>query len=129
MSTHPDEQAIRDLIANWIAASKAGDLDAVMDMMTDDVIFLVTGREPFGKAEFAAGSKAMQGVKMDGTSDIIELQLLGDWAWIRNKLRVVVTPPSGKPIARSGYTLTILRKQNGQWKITRDANLLSPEKP
>ena len=31
-------------------------------------------------------------------------------------------------MARSGYTLTILRKNaSGTWAITRDANLLAPE--
>ena len=31
----------------------------------------------------------------------------------------------GKPVRRSGYTLTILRKQaTGNWLVVRDANLL-----
>ena len=44
-----DEQAIRELVATWMAASKAGDLDTVLSLMADDVIFMATGREPFGK--------------------------------------------------------------------------------
>ena len=67
-------------------------------------------------------------MQIDGTSDIQELQVLGDWAWMRNKLRVAITPPGGKTMVRSGYTLTILRKNaQGRWDITRDANLLTPE--
>jgi len=51
---------------------------------------------------------------------------LGDWAWMRNRLKITITPPSGKAITRSGYTLTILRKKsNGAWVISRDANLLA----
>ena len=123
-----DEQAIRELVAKWMAASKAGDLAIVLSLMADDVVFMVPGRAPFGKEEFAAASKGMTGVQIDGTSEIVELQVLGDWAWIRNRLRMTITPPGGKPIVRSGSTLTILRKNGaGSWVISRDANLLAPE--
>jgi uncharacterized protein (TIGR02246 family) len=50
-----DERAIRELVDTWMAASKAG--DSVLSLMADDVIFMVTGREPFGKEEFAAASE------------------------------------------------------------------------
>ena len=39
-----DERAIRDLVATWTAASQAGDVDAVLGLMTDDVIFMTAGR-------------------------------------------------------------------------------------
>jgi uncharacterized protein (TIGR02246 family) len=121
-----DERAIRELIATWMAASKAGDDDAVLSLMTDDVVFMVPGREPFGKEAFAAAFKGMQGVRFDGTSDIVELKVLGDWAWLRTRLKVTIAPPAGAPTTRSGYTLTILRKEpDGKWRLARDANLLA----
>jgi uncharacterized protein (TIGR02246 family) len=121
-----DEQAIRELVGMWMAASKAGDLATVLSLMSDDVVFMVPGRAPFGKEEFAAASKGMTGAQIDGTSEIEELQVLGDWAWMRNRLRMTVTPPGGKSMVRSGYTLTILKKNSaGNWVIARDANLLS----
>jgi uncharacterized protein (TIGR02246 family) len=123
-----DEQAIRNLVTTWLAASKAGDLETVLSLMSDDVVFLVPGREPFGKDAFAAASQGMKGVQFEGTSDIVEVEVLGDRAWMRSRLRVIVTPPGGDRIARSGYTLTILRKEpDGRWVIARDANLLAPE--
>jgi uncharacterized protein (TIGR02246 family) len=122
-----DEEAIRALVNNWMAASKAGDLAAVLNMMADDVVFLVPGQEPFGKDQFAAGFRSMKDVRIDGTSDIQELQVLGDWAWLRNRLKVVITPAGGAPMVRSGYTMTILHKKpEGNWVIARDANLLGP---
>jgi len=121
-----DERAIRDLVATWMAASKAGDQDTVLGLMTDDVVFMVPGREPFGKEAFAAASQGMQGMRIEGTSDIVELQVLGDWAYLRNRLNVTITPPGGSPTTRSGYTLTILRKEaDGNWRLARDANLLA----
>jgi len=123
-----DEQAIRDVVKKWMAASKAGDLDTVLSLMTDDVVFMVPGREPFGKEAFASGSKAMAGVQIDGTPNIQEVMVLGDWAWMRNHLRVRVTPPGKPTTVSSGYILTVLRKNaDGRWQIARDANLLTPE--
>jgi uncharacterized protein (TIGR02246 family) len=120
-----DERAIRDLVATWMRASQEGDLATVLGLMTDDVIFMVPGREPFGKEAFAAMSKEMQGARIQGTSDIRELSVLGGWAFLRNYLTVTVTPADGLPVRRAGYTLTILRKQDGRWRLARDANLLT----
>ncbi len=121
-----DEQAIRELVATWMAASKSGDLETVLSLMTDDVIFMVPNREPFGKETFAISSRAMSGVEINGTSDIRELRILGDWAYLRNFIQLSITPPGGKPIERSGFTLTILQKQpDGRWLLARDANLVA----
>ena len=121
-----DERAIRDLVATWMAASQAGDVETVLGLMADDVVFMVPGREPFGKQAFAAASQSMKNVRFEGTYDIREIAVLGDWAYLRNYLTVTVTPPGGEPVRRSGYTLTILRKQpSGKWVLARDANLLT----
>jgi uncharacterized protein (TIGR02246 family) len=122
-----DEHAIRELVATWMTASQAGDIDTVLGLMTDDVVFMVPGREPFGKEAFAAASQAMSGVRMEGSSDIRELVVLGDIAYLRNHIDLMITPPGGgTPMRRAGYTLTILRKgADGRWRLARDANLLS----
>ena len=52
-----DERQIRELVATWMSATKAGDLSTVLSLMTDDVVFLVAGQEPFGKQQFAAAMK------------------------------------------------------------------------
>lgn len=121
-----DERAIRAMVDFWLAASRAGDTPAVLGLMTDDVVFMVPGREPFGREAFAAAAESMKGVRMDGRSEIQEIEILGDWAWLRNRIEVTVTPPGGAPLRRSGHTLTILRKEaDGQWRLARDANLLA----
>ena len=120
-----DELAIRQLVETWMVATKKGDLPTVLNLMADDAVFMVPGREPFGKEVFAASSQAMKEVQIDGVSEIQELKILGDWAWIRNRLHITITPPNGKPATRSGYTLTILRKRpDGAWVLARDANLV-----
>jgi uncharacterized protein (TIGR02246 family) len=121
-----DERAIRDLVATWMKASEAGDVQTVLSLMADDVIFMVPGREPFGKDAFRAASETMKNARMTGTSDICEIKVLGDWAYIRNYIEITVTPPGGNAMRRSGYTLSILRKQpDGKWVLWRDANLVA----
>jgi uncharacterized protein (TIGR02246 family) len=124
-----DERAIRDLVATWMSASQAGDVKAVLGLMADEALFMVPGREPFGKEAFAATFEGTKGVRMEGTNEIRELRILGDWAYLRAHIAVTMTPPGGEPARRSGYTLTILRKDpDGRWRLFRDANMLAPER-
>jgi uncharacterized protein (TIGR02246 family) len=123
-----DEQAIRELVARWLEASEAGDLATVLPLMADDVLFMVPGRAPFGKAEFAEDNKAMAGMRLKTESEIQEIQVQGGWAWMRHRLRVTLTMPGGKPRVHAGPILTVLRKNpDGAWVVARDANLLVPE--
>lgn len=121
-----DERAIREVVATWLDASKRGDTAAVLSLMTDDVVFLVPGQKPFGKAAFAA--EAQNDMQIEGQSTIEELTVLGNWAHLRTHLSITVTVPDRDPVRRSGYTLTIMRKEaDGKWRLARDANLLVKE--
>ena len=121
-----DERAIRELVETWMRASKAGDMATVLDLMTDDVVFMTIGQEPFGKEHFRNSSESMRGIDIDGQAETLEVEVLGDTAWIRNRLEMVMTPEGGEPMRRSGYTLTILKKGgDGRWRLFRDANLVT----
>ncbi len=110
-------------------ATKTGDIESVLDLMADDIVFLIPGQPPMRKSDFAAAAASPHGQEspeFDGTSEIQEIKVLGDWAYMWTKLKVVVTPPNGAPpVTRSGHTLSILQKQNGKWLLARDANLLT----
>jgi uncharacterized protein (TIGR02246 family) len=117
------------VVASWLEASQKNDLETVLGLMTDDVVFMAPGVEPFGKEAFIAHSEQMKDVLMKAESDIKEIKVLGGWAWMRSFLKVKVATPDGNTSTRSGYILTILRKNEaGGWAIARDANLLMPEK-
>ena len=121
-----DEQNIRNVIDTWMRASKAGDTETVLSLMADDVVFMTPGREPFGKDAFASQSAAMKDVTIDGNATILELEVLGDAAYVRNHIDLTITPAGRDPQRRAGYTLTIFRKQpDGRWLLARDANLVS----
>lgn len=126
MST--DEAEIRQLVTTWMAATKAGDIDTVLSLMSEDVVFLMPGRPAMRKADFAAQARAQSAAaapRFEGTSSIQEIQVCGDWAFMWTQLQVVVTPPGGAPMTREGPTLTVLRKDAGKWRLARDANMLS----
>jgi len=126
-----DEQEISKLVANWMAATKSGDTETVLGLMTDDVIFLIAGRPPMiGKSAFAeaANAQANHGpVQFEGTSEIEEIKVFGEWAFMRTRLSVTITSAGGaEPMIHAGQTLSILKKENGRWLLARDANLLAP---
>jgi uncharacterized protein (TIGR02246 family) len=125
-----DEQEIRQLVSTWMAATKAGDVDTVLSLMADDAVFLIAGRPPMRKGDFAAAARAQasgDAPAFDGTSDIQEIRVFGDWAFLWQKLTVTAVVPDGAgPTTRAGHTLTIFNRQNGRWVLARDANMLAP---
>ncbi len=122
-----DERAIRELVETWMTATKAGDLQTVLGLIADDMIFMVPGREPFGKAEFAGDSDSMKDLSFDGRAEVLDVHVAGDWAWLRNFIEVeIALPGAAEPMRRSGYTLGILRREtDGKWRLVRDANLVA----
>jgi uncharacterized protein (TIGR02246 family) len=123
-----DEHAIRDVITAWLRASTEGDTATVLSLMSDDVVFLVPGRKPFGKKEFAAAESALRETRMNADSEVREIKVAGDWAFCWTDLRVEMTPADGKTVRRSGNTLSIFQRlSDGRWVLARDANLLTIE--
>ncbi|HEX9173316.1 MAG TPA: SgcJ/EcaC family oxidoreductase [Telluria sp.] len=125
-----DEQAIRELVSTWMRATREGDVDTVLSLMTDDVVFLapdrapLTGRDAFGKGLRAA----LDTHAIDSSSAIDEVAVFGDVAYCRSSLSVTVTTPhNATPTLSRGHTLTIFRRgDDGQWRLARDANMLVP---
>jgi uncharacterized protein (TIGR02246 family) len=124
-----DEKKIRELIETWMRATKDRDTETVLGLMTEDAKFLVAGRPPFGKEDFRKGAEqhADSGVQFDGQSELLELNVIGTWAYAVTHLSVTTTRDGTKVESRSGNTLTILKKENGKWLLARDANLLVPD--
>ena len=113
-----------------MTASKAGDVQKVLSLMTDDVVFLMPGQSVMRKADFAAAMQARsrQGsLDIDPSSDVQEIIVHGDWAFMWTRLTVAMSSSTNRErMVRAGHTLTILQKQNGKWLVARDANMLAP---
>ena len=126
-----DEQKIRDLFTAWHSATTNGDVSKLLSLMAEDVVFLVPGHPPMrGRETFAAAFRAgLQHYRIDYTWEVEEIHITEGLAYSWCHLSVMVTPlQGGSPMRRTGYTLTILRKQpDGSWVIARDANMLASD--
>ena len=123
-----DERRIRDVIAGWHRATAAGDVKAVLRLMTDDVVFLTPGRPPMqGRAGFEKNlQELLKTHRIESSGKVEEVRVFGELAYTWTSLTVRVTPLSGGETAeRSGSALSIFRKQADSisWLLARDANL------
>lgn len=125
-----DEQTIRNLVAQWHRATAAGDVDTVLGLMSEDVVFLVPGKPPMqGRSTFEKGLRGiLKSHRIDSRGEVQEVEVSDDLAYCWILLTVGMTPLSGGDAnVRSGSALSIFRKQsNGSWTLVRDANLLPP---
>jgi uncharacterized protein (TIGR02246 family) len=121
-----DEQAIRDLVATWCRATEAGDLEGILPLISDDMVFLTPGQAPFGKREFADGFRQSAGMaKVKVRAEVQEIRVTGDWAYCWLKLHVTVTPAGGATMERAGHTIGIYRREGDRWVLARDANVVA----
>ncbi len=125
----PDEQAIRTLVSLWHTATAAGDVDTVLTLMDEDVVFLVPGHPPIrGRSTFERGLRGLLAQnRIESTNEVQEVEVSGKRAYCWTNLTVRVVPLSGAAATvRTGSALSILRKQaDGRWVVVRDANLLA----
>jgi uncharacterized protein (TIGR02246 family) len=125
----PIERDIRDVHTTWIDAVNAGELARLLTLMTDDVVFLNPGQEPFGRDGFSANfSAAQKQVRIRCTSELEEIVVVGEVAYTRSRDALSVTPRAGGQMTQlAGHRITVYRKQpDGRWFLARDAHTLSP---
>ena len=123
-----DEQAIRDLVARWHRATIAGDVDTILTLMADDVVFLVPGQPPMRRGAFEQGLRSLLAShRVESTGEVQEVAVSENLAYCWTHLTVRIAPRVGGGDApmRTSSTLSIFRKQpSGAWVLARDANLL-----
>jgi uncharacterized protein (TIGR02246 family) len=133
MNDEKDRQQIRELIETWMRASAEGDIERVLTLMAEDVVFLLPGRPPMcGRKAFAEATRgATSGARLEGQPDIREIHISGNYAYCWNHLSLTATPlKGGTPLHRAGDILSVFKKEpDGRWVLFRDANLLSAAAP
>ena len=125
-----DEKQIRSAIAQWHDATAEGDVDAILELMSEDVVFLVAGHEPMrGRKAFADGLRSLLKTHRIQSSGIVqEVVVCGDLGYSWTQLKVSMKAIAGGDASvRTGSTMSIFRKEpGGAWVLVRDANLLTP---
>ena len=127
-----DRAAIQQLGQDWVEAVHHGDVDRLLDLVTDDAVFMphnapsIVGRvavEQAYRAVFAA-------FEVDQTFAPEEIQVGGGWAFVRGTDAIEMKPRAGgDPVVVRGRGISILRRvEDGSWKFARGiTNTASPQ--
>ena len=113
-------------MADWRRLTAEGDLNGLLSLLSDDVVFLTPGNPPITKNDFAKGFREVSAkARIEARQDVKEIRVSGDMAAAWSQLTVVLTPNNGGTTSEaSGYVLTVFhRSPAGTWLLARDANL------
>jgi len=109
----------------YVAAINANDLPTLLDMLTDDVVFL-SAHEPVmvGKAAVRPWLEAyLKAYRTHWDKPVQEFIANGDWAFERYSYTSNDTPiAGGDRVTDTGWGLVIYhRDADGKWRVARDA--------
>ena len=118
-----DERAIRDLVALWHSATAKGDVDTVLSLMAEDVVFLVAGKPPMrGRSSFEQGLRALLTQhRIESTGDVQEIEVSGNLAYCWTNLSVRVVPLAGGECDSSRRQRAVDSSQATNWFMGRSA--------
>lgn len=112
---------VRAVVEGIIAADNAGDLERVLGYYADDAMLLPPNEEPIrGKAAIRPRYEGLfQAFLPEIVGDIDELQVAGEWAFVRGRNRGRLTPRAGgEPRTLNDVYLMLLRRdEGGSWRI------------
>lgn len=118
-----DDDAIRQLNRDFAAAMNAGDVDALVTMMTDDVVMMPPGAAPVHGAEAVRRTfdEMFEQVVLHETWTSVEVVVDGEHAydWSRYNVRITARE-SGESVEEKGQNLFVARREaEGAWKYAR----------
>ena len=116
------------MMDDWRRLTAEGNLDGLLSLLSDDVIFLTPGNPPITKQDFAAGFREVAAkARIESTQDVKELRVSGEIAYAWSHLTIVLIPnDGGKRSESSGHVLSVYqRSPSGSWLLSRDANLVA----
>jgi uncharacterized protein (TIGR02246 family) len=122
---NPDLGKINRLDRRDIAASKAQDYSALLELWDDEGVAIPPGEEPIAGIDAIekwlsqAGDTEYEITKYE--HDFKERRIIGDWAFEWGTYASAAIPlEGGDPLESSGKLLRILRRQqDGEWKVAR----------
>ena len=135
MSVEADERAVRAAIGSFLDAVNRQDFEAVLAMVTDDAVFWTADAPALeGKAAIRAAYAGLAPYHFHQEFRIEELQVCGEWAFVRGYEDFVLEPKDGKGSRlemKGRRAISILRRDaDGVWKTARGmTNFDSPMRP
>jgi ketosteroid isomerase-like protein len=119
-----EEQALRDLDAEWSKAAAAKDLDKTVSYYSDDATALppnapvATNKEAIRKIwkEFME----LPGFGISWKATKVEVAKSGEIGFVSGTYEVTFKDNNGKPMTERGKYLEVFEKKNGAWKCGAD---------
>ena len=109
----------------YVNAINSNNIDAVLGMLTDDVVFMAPNEKPYiGKAALRPWIEGyLAAYKTHWDKPVQEFVVNGDWAYERYAYTSTDTPVAGgAPIVGTGWGLLIYHHDaDGKWRVARDA--------
>ena len=120
----PDDAAraaeVRAASAAWDAAHNAGDVAALLELYADSAVSMPYDRPAIvGRAAIADDMRSFfQDYTATHATEIVGLEISGDWAVERGRYTLSSTPrDGGTPMAEAGKHVVVRHRENGAWKI------------
>ena len=115
-----DVEAIKSLSDEIMKAYNEGDLEALTAIVAEDVVFMPPGEPALIGKEAMRNWHDFDKISFDVNITVEEVQVLGDWAFIRDIwIGTVTQNESGEKFELNNKSLILLRRQpDGTWKLS-----------
>ena len=115
-----DVEAIKSLSDEIMKAYNEGDLEALTAIVAEDVVFMPPGEPALIGKEAMRNWHDFDKISIDVNITVEEVQVLGDWAFMRDIwIGTVTQNESGEKFELNNKSLILLRRQpDGTWKLS-----------
>ena len=115
-----DVEAIKSLSDEIMKAYNEGDLEALTAIVAEDVVFMPPGEPALIGKEAMRNWHDFDKISIDVNITVEEVQVLGDWAFMRDIwIGTVTQKESGEKFELNNKSLILLRRQpDGTWKMS-----------
>ncbi len=109
---------------NYVAAINSNNLESLLGMLTDDVVFMAPNDKPYaGKAAVRPWLAAyLKAYKTHWDKPVQEFVVNGEWAFERYSYTSTDTPQgAGAPVVDTGWGFVVYHHDaDGRWRVARD---------
>jgi len=115
-----DVEAIKSLSDEIMKAYNEGDLEVLMAIVAKDVVFMPPGKPALIGKEAIRNWHDFDKISFDVNITVEEVQVLGDWAFMRDIwIGTVTQKEGGEKFELNNKSLILLRRQtDGTWKLS-----------
>jgi len=115
---------IRSLVDRWTEAYRAGEVDLLEGLYSEDAVSVRDGAAPLAgrRAILAAAARDMAAFDFSVKLDLDEVEFSGNTAWAMGRLDMRASPRMAGVEAKYGshYMVVFTRGADGKWRIHRD---------